>query len=1090
MTKTSITENSIVEETRQPFLYVALGASAGGLEAIESFFKNVPDSSGLAFFLIQHLSPDYKSIMPDLIAKWTKLNVYRVLNGMKVEPNSVYLIPPKKEMKIFHGHLYLDDYEKDSGIHLPIDTFFKSLAIDQGKNSIGIILSGTGSDGTLGLKAIKEKGGMVIVQDPTTAKFDGMPNNAIATGLVEFILEPKIMPETLIRYIKHPYSFRSDSGIISDPETSTYKKILNLLRSETGLDFAQYKSSTIYRRIERRIAIVRCQSIEDYYFELSRNQKEVHLLYKDLLIGVTGFFRDKPAWDILNQSVIPKIITREDKETPTRIWIAGCSTGEEAYSMAIALQEALEEAGLKADFKIFATDMDKSALEKAGTGFYSEGISQEVPTLLLNKYFKKVKDDGFQIRDEIRKKVVFAPHNLINDPPFSKIDLISCRNLLIYLMPEVQAKILNMFLYSITKNGFLFLGSSESLNHLAEKFEVVDSKWRIYQLKGVSLDQKLNDFNHLNLQATTYKFGKTTAMGAPTRKNSLIDKLLLKILNAQLFTGLLIDKNNNIVHLFGEVNQFLTLPQGQASWNLFDLLHKNLYTIVSSLVFKVNREKKNVQINNHKVSLDKDKDVLLSLQVKYLTLDDQEESYLLVVFQVTDNAPLALNKIQSVSFDAELRDRIANLERELGYREESLQTTIEELETSNEELQASNEELVSANEELQSTNEELQSVNEELHTVNAEHQKKIEELTILNNDIQNLLDNTTIGSLYLDSKLRIRRFTSGISKILNIMQVDHHRPISHISSRTNYTTLYEDALSVLETLKPVTREINDFDEWYRIRIKPYREVDNSIDGVIVILDQITELKMVNQELEFNRNLYRMITSNIPDTDFYLFDLDLKVLLAQGTNMQKWGYTISSFENKYLQECLDPVFFNQVEPVVKATINSTFEEREFRYNNEWLKNSGVPVYDQDNQLAGGLIISKSIHKIKHLENRCTQNLNWMAEILNAQNQPFLIIDDKYKIVTANQALSNLFERKSSELVGTNMLAEPWQINLPSGKKTDKNKLPIALSAEGKKTGTKYELKFHESQLLFEADLYPAYNLNQKVDFCLIILHPQN
>lgn len=999
MQKKSETKATIANETRKPFIYVAIGASAGGLEALELFFKNLPSKTGLTFFLIQHLSPDYKSIMPELISKWNNLSVFRVENNMPVKPDSVYLIPPKKHMTIFHKHLYLDDFE-ENGLNFPIDTFFKSLAVDQGKNSIAIILSGAGSDGASGIKAIKERGGMVIVQDPKTTKFDSMPNSAISTGLVEYILSPNLIPEYLIRYTTHPYSILNPNKQKSS-ETSDYNKILSLIRSEIGLDFINYKPSTIFRRIERRIAIKRINSLQEYYKEISADFSELENLYKDLLIGVTSFFRDTEAWNVLRHKVLPDLFSKYRNAGGTiRIWIPGCSTGEEAYSLAIACQEEAEKQDYH-DYKIFATDLDQESLEKATFGIFRGGIVSEIENYFLNKYFKSLKDGGYQVKDIIRKRIVFAPHNVISDPPFSRIDFISCRNLLIYIQPEIQDKILNMFLYSLNQDGYLFLGTSESLSKYSEHFEIIDNKWKIFKYNNYTAKVaplEINNQRNTKIDISNRKFAKDV------KKNNQAapDFVISKIVNEYLFSGILINQSHQIVHTFGMIEQYLSFPRGAVSYSLMDVINKSLYSIISSLLFKANKEGKEAKIANHRYVPKKGSDeTIITIHVKPVAKDNKiNQEYYLIVIQEIEDLPFNLSQKKISNLDSDLKDRIMALERELGYKEESLQTTIEELETSNEELQASNEELVSSNEELQSTNEELQSVNEELHTVNAEHQKKIEELSILNNDIQNLLENTTIGSLYLDSNLNIRRFTGGMSKILNILNVDIDRPVSHVSAKTPEIDIEADAAKVVENLQPIKREIYFEEDWFEILIKPYREINNSINGVIIILQRITEVKRLISEVANRSQMKRTLIDNVPGFDFYYFDNNMKILLAGGENFRRLGYTKFDFEGKYPEEIYKKETLAKIKALYKNALAGNKSQAIIKSHDEKLEVRCLPVKNDEGEIIAGMAMVRSMRKDNETKIRIKKALENTTNIFTDNNISFIELSANNEIVNYN------------------------------------------------------------------------------------------
>ena len=832
-----------------PTHYVGIGASAGGLEALEEFFNTMPNATGMTFIIVQHLSPDYKSMMVELLSRKTPMQVLQIEDGMTAEADCIYLIPPKKNLEIYHAQLFLTEQQRDTGLYLPIDIFFRSLAIDQRKKAIGIILSGTGSDGTLGLRAIKEQGGLVMVQDYSSAKFDGMPKSAIATGLADYILDAGRMSDALVKYIKHPLVINADKAQELNKEETDFMKILSLIRTHVGEDFSYYKPKTIIRRIERRISVNQIQDTDEYIELLRHSKQECEILAKEFLIGVTQFFRDREAYEPLEQGVIPKLFSPEGSDKPIRIWSAACSTGEEAYSIAILCKEYLERHDIQADLKIFATDLDKEAVKFAGLGSYPESIVSDVSQERLQRFFLK-KHESYQVNEDLRQMVIFSHHNVLTDPPFSNIDLIICRNLLIYLKPDMQQKVLGLFQYSLSDGGYLLLGSSESLSGVSDAFETIHSKWKIFKHKSGFAPPMLA--NLLNVR--TRLPSQTRAPLPDVAPSSLrVQKqeqaaLYEQVVNYLAPAGVIVDAENTVVHFFQNSQCYLNFPAGKANYNLLELADPQLTTILSNMLYKVRKTHSDVTFSKVKFTRE-GQDSFLNLSAHPIQLKKGGGQGFVVI--AIHDSQADDNKAQHDEEEAESRfdyneqasERIRELERELQYREENLQTTVEELETSNEELQATNEELVSSNEELQSTNEELQSVNEELYTVNSQYQEKIKELTILNNDINNLLANTQIGTLFLDSQLTVRKFTPEISKLINVMDVDIGRPFSHLTFNCDRQDLYQDVADVLETLVPAEREIHAHDgEWYLLKIQPYRHADRSIHGVLLTQVQITILK--------------------------------------------------------------------------------------------------------------------------------------------------------------------------------------------------------------------------------------------------------
>lgn len=876
-------------------IVIGIGASAGGLEALQDFFKAMPVNTNLVFVVIQHLSPDYKSLMDELLARNTTIPIQIASDGMVIQPNNIYLIPPRKNLSIFHDKLLLEDYNPKKGLNLPIDIFFRSLAADKGKNAIGIILSGTGSDGTLGTRAIKEAGGMIMVQDEQSAKFDGMPRSSIATGLVDFILEPSKMPEALLNFIEHPFIRKSrTSESILGKDLDTLTKITLILRDYCGIDFSYYKENTIIRRLERRVSINRFNSLEEYLIFLSESDKEKDTLYREMLIGVTRFFRDSEAFRSIEKKVLPNL--DYDSKKGIRVWSVGCSTGEEVYSIAMQFLEHMSKSKIECDLKIFATDIDRQSLDVAGQGFYPDSIVSDVDPLLLAKYFTR-KENGYQVNEDVRKVVVFATHNLLKDPPFSKLDLLVCRNLFIYFKPEMQQRILSMFYYALNANGYLFMGNSESIGEMSEAFDPVDSKWKIYHCKEGYRPPIVKDMP-LPRSFPTEK--ETQFMiQARLRPGPKIDKLLDGALTAFLPPSFIVDENNSIIHVVNDVNPFTQLQPGRFTHNLLGIVKDDLSLFVNNLLRKLKKDSNEVVFENITgiKGLEKKK---VNLEGRVVQIDRTNYFIISFVTEEIKNTPKKKGRT-TVDIEAEVSSRMIELEKELQTSRENLQATVEELETSNEELQSSNEELIASNEELQSTNEELQSVNEELYTVNSEYQTKIEELTRMTNDLDNLLKNTEVGALYLDRKLCIRKITPVVTKITNIRDSDIGRPISHIAVLANYPELISDIDLVVETLQKVDKEIIDKEgNVWLARVRPYRTHYNAVEGILITFIDITNLKKVEKILKYSEEKFRQLVETthavawefdlIADKWTYVAPQSLDILGYQPnewTNLEFW-----------------------------------------------------------------------------------------------------------------------------------------------------------------------------------------------------------
>jgi len=849
------------KKNNDPTHYVGIGASAGGLEAIETFFKEMPVDSGVAFAVIQHLSPDHKSLMPELLARRTAMKIHRAEEGMVMEPDSVYLIPPRKNLRIFHGKLLLTDQDHGHGLNLPIDIFFKALAEDQGEKAVSIILSGTGSDGTRGVRAIKESGGMVIVQDEESAQFDGMPRSAIATGVADFILPPGEMPAQLAAYVSHPYASKSELSKTLLTDEDGLARIFSLLREHSKIDFTYYKPSTVLRRIERRMTINQLNELNDYVRYLENHRSEVDILHRELLIGVTNFFRDPDAFDLLAEKYLESILANvENREV--RIWVAGCSTGEEAYTIAILCREAMEQAGLAHDVKIFATDVDRNAIERAGVGIYPESIVTDVPARLLSKYFIR-NEDNFRIARNIREMVVFAQHNLIKDPPFTNIDLLTCRNLLIYLQPVLQRKAMELFNFSLNSGAILMLGTSETTGDMGDYFESIHNKWKMYRCRGKRKPTGLDlDPSHVGRDRVYHRqlVGRQAAARLQHEEERVLDRFLQAFAGDYVCFAMALNSNMEIIHILGDTDTFIKMPSGMMSTDASKLVHKSFSIPLSTGVQKVLKKNEPLTFSKIRVSQGKE-DRLVQMRVKLLPQRKGQDPLVGVfVTEMVERNASDASMSDGVTFDVskEAEDRILDLEHELQFTRENLQATVEELETSNEELQATNEELLASNEELQSTNEELQSVNEELYTVNAEYQSKITELTEITNDLDNLLESTHIATLFLDENLEVRRFSGKVTELLNLIENDIGRPLSHISHKLGDIDLSALAKDVLHSEKIHEEEYEtDNGHWYLLRAIPYRIASEVYSGIVMIFIDITALKKTEIDLQRSQVRYTL-----------------------------------------------------------------------------------------------------------------------------------------------------------------------------------------------------------------------------------------
>ncbi len=843
MSKTDNKNWKLEEELEYEPLIIGIGASAGGLEALQQFFGSMPNDSGLSFVVVQHLSPDYKSLMADILGKHTGMAVIQAENEMEVEPDTVYLIPPKKYMTLQDGKLILSDYAPGTLSH-PIDVFFTSLAEERKEHSIVVVLSGTGSDGTNGVKSVKEHGGLVIAQEPESAKFDGMPKSVIKTGLADFILSPEEIAQEILNFSNSPTLIRApkNDGLFSEEdelfsEEETLSHIYTILKNASGIDFTYYKRSTILRRIERRMLVTHTISLAEFARLLGDHPDEVNILIKEILIGVTNFFRDPPFFEKLKYHAIYKIVEKAKKDEPIRVWSAGCSTGEEAYSIAILFQEAMEELQVKRDVKIFATDVDTRAIEQAGKGIYSENIIDDVSADRLAKFFVK-QNDQYQVCKEIRRMIIFAPHNMFSDSPFGKLDLISCRNVMIYFQPVLRRGLFAIFHSALKNNGFLFLGKSETAGGYVNLFKPVCSAEKIYIHKGEGKVEDLTppSFSMPNIQTIALKSIQTNSQqGVSAAEETLYIKFLERFLPASVVVG----DDDAVVHFFGNYSDYLTLAPGKATLNFFSMLNKDLSLVAATALSRCRTE--HVPVTYADITIDCPAGRrTIDLLVEPVPEEEGEENNLTAVLFL-ENQPGEPGGIhEKYDIDATAARRIADLEREFQESQNDLRATIQRLETVNGELQAANEELLTANEELQSSTEELQSVNEELYTVNTEHQLKLDELTMMTDDLSNFLSSTMIGILFVDSNLNIRKFTEYVGREFQLMEHDIGRPIRIFAHSFPDEDIEDDARTVLKTLTSIDREVTAMNgRCYTLRIAPYRTAENNIRGlVITIIDSL------------------------------------------------------------------------------------------------------------------------------------------------------------------------------------------------------------------------------------------------------------
>ena len=917
------------ESENNLFPIVGIGASAGGLEALEQYLGNVSENSGMAYVVVQHLDPTHKGMLPELLQRVSKMKVFQVKNRMVVKPNCVYVIPPNKTMSISKGILYLHKPAKERGQRLPIDFFLLSLAEERKELGVGLILSGMGSDGSLGIRAIKEINGIVMVQDPTNAKFDSMPRNAINSVSVDIVAPVNELPRRLAEFLKRIPVLRTDQDI-EIKDKSSLEKIISLLRTYTGNDFSLYKKNTVYRRIERRMAIHKIDKIASYVLLLNENPKEIEILFKELLIGVTNFFRDAAVWEKLKETVLPAVITKLQPGSILRAWIPGCSTGEEAYSLAIVFKEVLEKINPHGGFslQIFATDLDNEAIEIARKGIFPACIASEVSPQRLKRFFLKT-DEGYFINTEIREKVVFAQHNIIMHPPFTKIDILSCRNLLIYMEPELQKKMIGLFYYCLNPEGIMLLGSSETLGTQSHLFTSLDLKLKIYKRAATLLTPDLFEFPNTYSRAKAASFERDISSISAGNIQTLADQLLLQHYSP---AGVLVNENGDIIYISGHTGKYLEPAVGKANMNIFAMLREGLRNDFPGAFQKAILKQETVVLHNLKVGTNGSAQTL-NISIQWISKPEPLKGMLMIIF--TDLKETTITKLQSIK-DKKKSDNIrqTELDKELKYAREKIQDTLEEMQSSQEELKSANEELQSTNEELQSTNEELmsskeemQSLNEELQTLNAELQSKVEAFTSVDSDMKNLLNSTDIATLFLDKELNIRRFTIPAVKIFKLIKSDIGRPITDLVSDLIYPDLSDDTQSVLNTLMFLKKQIPTKDgHWYSVRIMPYRTLDDKIDGVVITFFNISDLKEVEVKLHETEQMNSLLLSSSTDIIIKL-SADWKILEVSASAEEYLGRKQKQILNKnYIQMFIPESLRKKTEDELNRILNESQDTR--------------------------------------------------------------------------------------------------------------------------------------------------------------------
>jgi two-component system CheB/CheR fusion protein len=846
---------NVVHETKlsDPKI-VGVGASAGGMEALHDLFDYLPPNTGFSYVVVQHLSPDYKSLMAELLSKHTAMRVREAVDDCEIEPNCIYVIPSKKIMTVQDQRLRLVEKLRGTGPNNAVDIFFTSLAEDMGERAVGIVLSGTGTDGSKGIEAIKRRGGIVIVQDPLTAAFDGMPNSAIATGYADLIVPPEMIGEELLEFIKDEPLVQSFHSMNRQDEKSL-RELLDQLHKSTKHDFNQYKRPTLLRRLAKRMSEVGAVDLESYRQYVRENDDELKTLGREFLINVTKFFRDSDAFDCLRTQAIANILVKKTPEDPIKVWVAACSSGEEAYTVAMLFRECMERAGMPfSNLKIFATDIDADALETASRGVYGENIARDVPPALLKKYFIE-EGKNYRVTPELRKHVVFANHDLLKDHPFSHIDLILCRNMFIYINAVLQRKALKKFHFALKLDGYLMLGPSENIGPLKDAMLELNRKWKLYQCTTKATMAE-GETMLVPLDRTV-----SAPVSSPVARNPLSNMAEIfkdTLLEDRKIVALIIDREFKVKQAVGSYKNFLHFPDDTFNFNLLKLVSPDLAVALGVTVRRAIALGEKSVLKRVTVHDDPSLRFVNIIVKPYLKQKDFQEPFLSVILE-EDNTEPRLMKSLDPGTVGDL-DRVTELERELVDTRENLQAVIEELETANEEMQANNEEMISTNEELQSTNEELQSLNEELHTVSAEHQSKIQELYELNDDLNNYFNNSDIGQILVDRKMVIRKFSPSSRRMVNFIDADIGRSLVDITTNIPSVDMIDQIRKVINTGQLVAKEIETTDHhFYLMRLSPYVRRDKSLDGVVINFIDISQIKRLDGIIQ---GIFKSSTSGI------------------------------------------------------------------------------------------------------------------------------------------------------------------------------------------------------------------------------------
>ncbi|MBB6274129.1 two-component system CheB/CheR fusion protein [Pedobacter cryoconitis] len=992
---------------------VAIGASAGGLEAIHEFFDNMPQSSDFAFVVIQHLSSEHKSLLVELVSKHTQMKVIEAAHDMAIQQGFVYIIPNNKLMTVSNGRLKLADKSKLKAPNMAIDMFLHTLAKDKKEKAIAIILSGTGTDGTKGIQSIKEQGGMVLVQDPLTAKFDGMPNSAIAMGEVDHILSPAKMYQELFNYVNEDPLEILDHNHIDEGMLDV---IFKMVHEQSGNNFNLYKTPTIIRRIGRRMNENGINTLETYIGYLKENLNEVKILGQDFLIGVTQFFRDKDHFDYLEKKVIPDIINSKKEREILKVWVCACSTGQEAYSIAILINECLEKAGKTMEVKVFATDIDPKSIEIASKNQYPQNIRKEVPVALFKKYFIQ-EGNFYSVSPAIRKQLVFVKHDVIKSPPFIKNDLVSCRNMLIYMNKALQEKVLSTLHFSLNKGGYLFLGSSETANILKGGISETADKWKIYQKSGAINYSSFNTYNTSGrLLISEEKNGKPLQEPPQSHFEKRFNKFIIDELG---YAGIFIDKGYIIKEVIGNYKNFLSLPDQKIELNILKMVPKEVSVVLNTALRKVWKENVPVHLNRLRINRN---EISLLLNISIQPPDEAGYTMLSFTQHVADSIPDKEDSNTSPLSSEQYDEYVFELEAELNESRSNLQLAMEEMETTNEELQSTNEELLSANEELQSGNEELQSLNEELYTLNTEHQVKIKELVELNDDLDNYFRSTDIGQVFLDANLYIRKFNAAAIHIINMIDADIGRSFVQISNNLIAENLITDVSSVLSGTAMIEKEVTlKNGKRSLMRIMPYVRKDKKRDGVVITFVDISHITELNNIISgvFNASLNGILAfTTVRNKEGVI--IDFKCTSFNDSALRLLQKDKAELDHallvKQLPVLIQGNLFNKYVSLIEKGKNLETEFQDLQ--NRWYKIVAVKMAD------GFVATLTDITDQKAAEDRLKKNYNEL--IVARESLKDLNTGLELKVAERTRELSESEERFSQVSMATNDTIWDWSL----------------------------------------------------------------